>query len=141
MIGSLTAAYHKAQEAKERGESVPVEIPIMRDGEATIMTVNLATDDPWLVYGCFATGHAYIGNETVEVRSHLLLPREIYPNPPEHRGVLIPAGDDYFPVRLFVAQGGLNVCYQDGETGDWYEAGTIPWDAVRYAMQHAKVSL
>jgi hypothetical protein len=130
-MSDILKAYNEAQARKDAGETVPVEIPIMRGGECSTITIRLTTDDPLLVYGATSAGFLTIGDESVEVRTHLLVPRRFYPAPPKWEGAVVADGIDD-GVKLLATLEGIDAYARDNDDGEYYTFPdtSVPWEKV-----------
>jgi hypothetical protein len=120
-----------------------VDIPVMRGDEATYITLDAASDDPFIVWGAVlaSSGYIMVDKERMAIRTHLLVPRERYPEPPKWDGrTVIEETESH---RVVATADGIGVAVADAEYGDLSEEDdfTIPWADVIAAMRKIGVKV
>jgi hypothetical protein len=125
-----------------------VDIPVMRGDEATYITLDAESDDPFIVWGAVlaSSGYITVGAERMAIRTHLLVPRERYPEPPKWDGwedQQVPIDVDTGACKVNAAPNGLVIYVTDEYDyvlGDEPDA-TIPWADVIAAMRKIGVKV
>lgn len=87
---------------------IPVDIPVMRGDEAISVTLESDTDDPAEIYrrAIFSDGCVTLAGVTMPIRTHLLRPRDRYPEPPAWDGM--PIHDDGY-LRIVAKTDGIAI--------------------------------